>query len=314
MAGVTDAAFRNRLRRNGCRYLFTEMVSAAGLVRRNRRTRAFLEPPDRGPDLAIQLFGSRPGELAAAASEAVEAGFRHVDLNMGCPVRKVVRSGAGAALMMDPGRAGRCLEALRRVVPGTLSVKIRAGWDASTVCAPGIARMAAECGVDLVILHPRTRAQGYSGRADWGLVALVAEDAPVPVVGNGDVRSAPEALERLRDSGCAGVMIGRAALAEPWIFRDCERLAAGDEPLPRPSPAAVGRDLAAQLEDMVRYKGERRAVVEMRKFAAWASRGMPGATSFRRRVQALEGAVVLERAIRAFFDRAGAGCSEEVAA
>ncbi len=314
MAGVTDPAFRDRLRRNGCRYLLTEMVSAAGLARRNRRTRAYLEPPDRGPDLGIQLFGSRPGELAAAAAEAAEAGFRHVDLNMGCPVRKVVRSGAGAALMADPALARRCIEALRRVVPGTLSVKIRAGWDASSICAPEIARMAAGCGVDLVILHPRTRAQGYAGRADWSLVARVAGELPVPVVGNGDVGSAPEALERLKASGCAGVMIGRAALAEPWIFRDCERLAAGGEPRPRPSPPEVGRDLAAQLEDMVRYKGERRAVAEMRKFAAWASRGLPGATAFRRRIQTLEGAGVLEREIRAFFDGAGSGCSEEVAA
>ncbi|RMG93371.1 MAG: tRNA-dihydrouridine synthase family protein, partial [Candidatus Dadabacteria bacterium] len=183
MAGVTDPAFRRRLRRAGCRYLFTEMVSAAAVARRNRRTLAYLHASDRGPDLAAQVFGSRPDELAEAARAAAEAGFSHLDLNMGCPVRKVVRSGAGAALMRDPGLAAACVRALRRAFPGTLSVKIRSGWDAGRRNAAEIAALAEAEGADLVIVHPRTRAQGYAGEADWSVVGEVAARVGVPVVG-----------------------------------------------------------------------------------------------------------------------------------
>lgn len=306
MAGVTDAAFRGRLRRNGCRRLFTEMVSAAALARGNRRTLGYLGVPDAGPDLAVQLFGAVPDELAAAAELAQEAGFRQVDLNMGCPVRKVVRSGAGAALMTDLGRAGACLEALRRVVRGTLSVKIRAGWTEGSINFLEVGRLAQARGVDLITLHPRTRAQGYGGQADWSLVRALAAEVSVPVVGNGDVGSAEQALARLRQCGCAGVMIGRAALSTPWIFREAELLAEGRAPGLPPSPAALGRDLCAQLDDLARWKGPRVAALEMRKFAAWGARGLPGAAEFRRGIQEAPDVAALRRAVEAFFGGAGA--------
>lgn len=301
MAGVTDGAFRQRLRRNGCRRLFTEMVSAAALARGNRRTQSYLAVPDPGPDLGIQLFGSSPEELAEAALQAQQAGFGHVDLNMGCPVRKVVRGGAGAALLRDLGRAGQCLSSLRRAVRGTLSVKIRAGWDRGSLNFLEVGRLAADCGVDWITLHPRTRADGYAGLAEWEWVGALAREVRVPVIGNGDVGDAGEAVHRMRRHGCAGVMIGRAALAEPWIFRDAEALRAGG-PLPAPPRAEqVGLDLLRQMDDLVGWKGERVAVFEMRKFVGWSARGRPGAAELRRRVQAVDDIRKLAEELRIFF-------------
>ena len=301
MAGVTNPPFRNRLRRNGCRYLFTEMISASALARGNRKTLELLGPPDRGTDLAVQIFGADPAELAAAAERAQEAGFRHLDFNMGCPVRKVVRTGAGAALLRDLPKAERCLRTLRERVAGVLSVKMRTGWDAATVCAAEAARMAEACGVDVVVIHGRTRAQGYGGRADWGLIARVARLVTVPVVGNGDLRSDTEAVALLRDSGCAGVMIGRASLSAPWIFAQAEARWAGRPVPPAPGLAAMGEDLVRQMEDMLSLKPERVTVAEMRKFVAWASRGVRGASAFRREIQRIARAGEMAQAIRRFF-------------
>lgn len=309
MAGVTDVAFRARLRRWGCRALTTEMVSAAALARGNRKTLAYLDAPDRGDDLAVQLFGADPRELAEAAEVVQEFGFHSVDLNMGCPVRKVVRSGAGAALLRDLERAERCLVALRKAVTGTLSVKIRSGWDAESVNFLATGRMAADCGADWVTLHPRTRAQGYSGAADWSQVETLARALSVPVVGNGDVGCAEQAVARLRRSGSSGVMIGRAALARPWIFREAQALWAGRVPDEPPTQAEIGQDLLRQMADLRRWKGERVAAFEMQKFLAWAARGVPGASEFRRKTQACACVGSLEMEIRRFFgvgrDRAG---------
>ncbi len=301
MAGVTDAAFRARLRRNGCRQLFTEMVSAAALARGSLKTRSYLTVPDVGADLGVQLFGAVPEELAAAAEMAGAAGFRHVDLNMGCPVRKVVRGGAGAALLKDPRRAAQCLEALRGAVPGTLSVKLRSGWDERSINCLDMGKMAEACGVDWITLHPRTRAQGYSGQSDWRLVAALARTVTVPVVGNGDIGSAREVVQRLEECRCAGVMIGRAAMAEPWIFRDAENRLAGREEPPPPSPEEIGADLLLQLDDLIRWKGERVASFEMRKFASWSARGLVGAARFRREIHGSAGVAELRTAVSGYF-------------
>jgi len=305
MAGVTDAAFRQRLRRNGCRRLCTEMISAAALARNNRRTRSYLSVPDAGSDLEVQLFGADPDELAVAGAMAVDAGFQTVDLNAGCPVKKVVRGGAGAALLRDPERLVRCLRALRTVVPGQLSVKLRAGWDSASINCVALARLAEDAGVDRITLHPRTRSQGYAGRADWSLVAELARACRVPVVGNGDVDGAETAVKRLTESGCAAVMIGRAALGRPWIFRQAHRLRQGLAPEPNVSPVQIGEDLLVQLQDLVAWKGERVAVVEMRKFVAWGTKGFAGAAEFRRVTQEVTEVAALQDLVRQFFATAG---------
>lgn len=305
MAGVTDAAFRQRLRRNGCRQLCTEMVSAAALARGNRHTLGYLAVPDPGPDLEIQLFGADPSELAEAGAMAVDAGFAAVDLNAGCPVKKVVRGEAGAALLRDPDHLGRCLTALRRVVPGQLSVKIRAGWDAASINCTQVARIAEDAGVDRITLHPRTRSQGYSGLADWSLVEELVHRCRIPVVGNGDIDSAAGAVERLQSSGCAAVMVGRAALGQPWLFAQAAELWRGRPAGPSPDPWQIGEDLVVQLRDLVRWKGERIAVVEMRKFVAWGVKGFAGAAEFRRCTQQVTAAGELEERVHRFFDAVG---------
>ncbi|GAB4265609.1 MAG: tRNA dihydrouridine synthase DusB [Deferrisomatales bacterium] len=301
MAGVTDPAFRARLRRWGCRALATEMVSAAALARGNRRTLSYLQAPDRGRDLTLQVFGADPDELARAGERVYEAGYPWLDFNMGCPVKKVVRSGAGAALLADPERARRCLVALRRAFPGRLSVKIRSGWDAGSVNCLEVGKMAEDCGVDRVTLHPRTRAQGYAGKADWSWVARLVREVSVPVAGNGDVASGPEAAARLRRTGCAAVMIGRGALGAPWVFRDAEAAWRGAPAPPPPEAPRIGLDLLRQIDDLARWKGERAAVVEMRKFLAWGAKGMGGATEFRREIQQCDSRDRLEAAVRRFF-------------
>jgi nifR3 family TIM-barrel protein len=305
MAGVTDAAFRQRLRRNGCRRLCTEMVSAAALARGNRRTLGYLAVPDPGPDLEVQLFGADPAELAEAGAMAVDAGFATVDLNAGCPVKKVVGGGAGAALLRDPGRLGRCLAALRPAVSGCLSVKIRAGWDAASINCAEVARIAEDAGVDRITLHPRTRSQGYAGLADWSLVEGLVRRCRVPVVGNGDIDSAAVAVDRLRSSGCSAVMVGRAALGSPWLFAQAAELWQGRPAGPAPEPRQIGEDLVTQLRDLVRWKGERIAVVEMRKFVAWGAKGFVGVAEFRRATQRVTEASELEERVLRFFDAAG---------
>jgi tRNA-dihydrouridine synthase B len=301
MAGITDFAFRTRLRRNGCGRLFTEMVSAAALARRNRKTFEYLRVADLGPDLTVQLFGSVPGELAEAALAAQEAGFQHVDFNMGCPVRKVVRSGAGAALLRDLPRAADCLGALRRAVSGTLSVKIRSGWDAATQNCVAVGRLAADCGVDALTLHARTRAQGYSGRADWSWVAALVRELPIPVTGNGDVTSRANGLQRIQETGCASIMIGRAALGQPWLFRDQDAHSAGDREPAVLSREERGEDLLQHLEDLIAQKGEKVANLEIRKFLAWGVKGLRGAGEFRQIIQRSPNCEALREEIRSFF-------------
>lgn len=227
MAGVSDLAFRMRLRRNGCRALWTEMISAAALYRRHRESLRMADPADRDDAMAVQLFGAKPEELAPATRELTRMGWRRVDLNMGCPVKKVVKTGGGAALMRDPALAEACISAMRAEIQGVFTVKIRLGWDASNQNCLEIAQLAARCGVDGVILHGRTRAQGYGGVADWTRVRELSGASGIPLAGNGDIADPQTALERLRDYGVAAVMIGRAGVSSPWIFRDMHLLEQG---------------------------------------------------------------------------------------
>jgi tRNA-dihydrouridine synthase len=190
-------------------------------------------------------------------------------------------------------------------------VKIRAGWDATTVNCEQVARVAEDAGVDGITLHPRTRSQGYAGSADWNLVERLARQCRVPVIGNGDIGSAAEAVDRLRGTSCAAVMVGRAALSRPWLFRQAEDLWRGRPLTPDPAPEQIGEDLLLQLKDLVSWKGERTAVVEMRKFMAWAAKGLRGAADFRRQGQTLTGAAAVEEHVRRFFAGACLGAEGE---
>lgn len=284
MAGVTDCAFRQRLRRNGAKALWTEMVSAAALVRGHKSTMAMLKPADFSPDLVLQLFGAKPDELSEAAAMADDLGWSRLDFNMGCPVKKVVKTGSGAAHSRDPALAGACLKALRKSFRGILTAKIRKGWTREEENYLLMGKIAQEEGVDGVILHGRTRADGYSGKADWEAVEVLASALDLPVAGNGDLDTPRKMADALTSHGVKAVMVGRAALAEPWLFRDAELLLSGATPAGRPPSEWLADDLASQLSELLETIPERAAVALMKKFVAWSVKGTPKSPEARNRI------------------------------
>jgi nifR3 family TIM-barrel protein len=306
MAGVTDEPFRARLRRNGCRALWTEMVSAAALVRGHRATLRMADPLDRDEGMVLQLFGAKPEELGRAARMVREMGWRRVDFNMGCPVRKVIRSGAGSAMLDDLGLAEACVRALREETNGILTVKLRTGAAADRpVCEEAGVRLEA-AGADGLILHGRSRAQGYSGRADWSHVDGLARAVRLPVAGNGDIGSGAEAAARVAGHPVAAVMIGRAALHSPWIFRDAEAALEGRPPAAPPDAEEIAGDLALHFDELLALKGENAAVGEMKKFVAWAAKAMAGAAGYRCSVMAARRTEDMLAVIRNFGAPGGA--------
>lgn len=270
MAGVTNAPFRLVCREAGAGPLTTEELDARALVAGNARTQGLARALPEERPLAFQLLGGDPGTLAEAARRLEAAGADAVDLNMGCPVPKIVAKGQGAALMRDPLRAAMIFRALRKAVGIPLTVKIRSGWDEHTVNAVEIARLAEGEGLDGVTVHPRTRLQRYTGRAPWDIIAEVVAAVGIPVVGNGDVRSVADARAMVRATGCAAVMIGRGALGAPWIFHGREVSRAGQA-------AMIARHCA--LIDA--HLPPRDALVQLKKHLAWCSAGLPGSAALR---------------------------------
>jgi nifR3 family TIM-barrel protein len=299
MAGISDLPYRRLMKSFGAGLVFTEMVSANGLVRTGRKTRELLaSSPDERP-LGIQLFGDDPETMSRAATLVRNDGDL-LDLNLGCPVPKVVRTGAGSALLRDPQRVGEIVAAVRRVFNGPLTVKLRSGWDAGSVNFLEVARIAAAAGADAIILHPRTRAQGFGGRADWEHIRRLKDAVPVPVIGSGDIFSAADAVAMLEQTGCDGLMIGRGGYGNPWLIRDIlARLAGGEAPSPTPSERrqVARRHIDLYLESFP----ESRAVREMRKHLAWYARGLPAAARFRTTVNGLQTLPEMVEALETFF-------------
>jgi len=227
LAGISNLPFRLLNREFGCALAFTEMISAVGLVRSIRKTCRYLDTASADRPLGVQLFGADPSVLAAAAAIVTARGADLIDLNMGCPVKKVIRTGAGAALMKNPALAFEIMKAVRRATPLPLTIKIRAGWSVRDINALELAMLAAEAGVDAVIVHPRTVEQGFEGHADWQLIAQLKQRVPIPVVGNGDIHTPADAGRMRAETGCDGVMIGRGSLGNPWIFQGIKSVLEG---------------------------------------------------------------------------------------
>ena len=288
MAGYTDTCTRRIARRAGAGLVFTEMISAAGLVRRMPNTLSLMAfHPEENP-LGVQLFGSNPSELAEAARIAQELGASLIDINMGCPVQKVCRIGAGAALLRAPDHVAEILKEVRKATLCPLTIKIRLGWDEQTITAVEIARVAEESGVDAVTLHPRTRSQGFSGLADWSWIGRLKAERKIPIIGNGDISSPYRAFEALDQGSCDGVMIGRAARGNPWIFSQALDLLAG-KPFRTPTTEERFTLLAEHVESVLSHHGSVQGMNRTRLFVPHYVRGLPGAATFRRRV-ALVGA------------------------
>ncbi len=299
MAGITNLPVRLLAREMGAALCFTEMVSVNGLVREGEKSFDLVRSVPADRPLGIQLFGDDPACMAEGAR--LVAGFGDlIDINMGCPVRKVVASGAGSALLRDPGRVREIIRAVRRATTLPLTIKIRTGWDATDQTFLEVARIAEGEGCDAVTLHPRSRAQMFEGHADWAKIAELKETVTVPVIGSGDLFTAGDAVAMLRQTGCDGVMIARGGLGNPWIFREALALMAGREPEP-PTPKERLTVALRHLELFTTLAGERVAVREMRKHLSWYVRGLPGAARFRELINRVEEKEALVRELRSFL-------------
>lgn len=283
MAGITDLPFRLICRRLGCGMTVSEMVSAKGLLYKNVKTTEMLRIDDGERPTAIQLFGSVPEELAEAARMVEASGADMIDFNMGCPVPKIVNNGEGSALMKQPQLAHDILAAMVKAVKIPVTVKFRAGWDDSSRNAVEIAKAVEAAGVSAVAVHGRTRQQFYEGKADWGIIAEVKQAVKVPVFGNGDIFTVEDGLRMLAETGVDGLMIGRGADGNPWIFRELAAVLRGEERPAAPSLQERLAQAAEHLDMLIDYKGEHISVKEMRRHISAYLKGMPHAAEFRGR-------------------------------
>ncbi|MGN0402849.1 MAG: tRNA dihydrouridine synthase DusB [Acetatifactor sp.] len=288
MAGVTDLPFRLLCRQQGAGLVCMEMVSAKAIYYNNKNTEELLEVHPEELPVSLQLFGSDPQIVADMAARMEERPYAILDFNMGCPVPKVVNNGEGSALMKDPKLVEKILTALVKAVKKPVTVKIRKGFDDSCVNAPEIAKIAESCGVAAIAVHGRTRAQYYSGRADWEIIRQVKETVQIPVIGNGDVTGPEAALTMLEETGCDGVMVGRAAQGNPWIFREIIHYLQNGTKLPPPDKEEKKTLVLRHAELLSEVKGEYTAVREMRKHLAWYTAGMPHSARFRGMINSLE--------------------------
>lgn len=283
MAGITDLPFRLIARRLGCGLTISEMVRAKGLLYKNVKTTEMLRIHDGERPTAIQLFGSVPEELAQAAAIVEESGADIIDFNMGCPVPKIVNNGEGSALMKNPRLAFDILSAMVKAVKIPVTVKFRAGWDENHINAVEIAKLAEEAGAAAVAVHGRTRQQFYEGKADWNIISQVKQAVGIPVFGNGDIFTVEDGLRMLRETGCDGLMIGRGADGNPWIFSRLKAALEGAE-IPAAPSLDERLDLAAgHLQMLIDYKGEYISVREMRRHISAYLKGLPRAAEFRGR-------------------------------
>jgi tRNA-dihydrouridine synthase B len=302
MAGITDPPYRILAREKGADLAYTEMVSAKGLlVQGNKGSRRILEVhPHEGP-LMCQLYGSDPAVLAEAASLVQELGFNGVDINAGCPVRKVVKKGGGAALLRVPTQLQAILKQMRDALHIPLGIKIRSGWDEESINCLGIVEMAEDCGVDIVAIHPRPRSQKFGGEADWGIIRQVKERTRLTIIGNGDVRSPDDAVRMIHETGCDGVMIGRGSWGNPWIFEQARGLIHEGQCLPPPTWDERKRYINRHLDMLLQRNGTSLGIILFIKHLGWYSKGLPMAAEFRGRINTIRTKEGLLREMEIFF-------------
>lgn len=288
MAGVTDLPFRLLCREQGAGLVCMEMVSAKAIYFNNKNTEELLTIHPKEMPASLQLFGSDPDIVADMAARIEERPFAILDFNMGCPVPKVVNNGEGSALMKNPKLVEELLTKLVKAVKKPVTVKFRKGFDDEHINAVEIAKIAESCGVAAVAVHGRTRSQYYSGKADWNIIRQVKEAVKIPVIGNGDVVGAESTKALIEATGCDGVMIGRAAQGNPWIFREVVRYLEDGTLLPKPDNAEKRKVILQHAALQEETKGEYTAVREMRKHLAWYTAGMPHSAHFRGMINSME--------------------------
>lgn len=292
LAGISDRAYREIVREFGCEIAFTEMITVEGLIRHDRKTSHLLDIQDEKGIVAVQIFGNRPESFAEAAKILSTMNVHLIDINMGCPVKKVVGSNSGVALMKDPERAFEIVSAVKESVELPITVKIRSGWDANTINAVEFAQIVEKAGADAITIHPRTRVQQFRDRSDWTIIKAVKEAVKIPVIGNGDIIVPSDAVQMFEQTNCDAVMIGRGSLGNPWIFKNLIEYFNG-KPIDEvdtfsPTLAERAELIRKHTLLMIQFKGERLGLLEMRKHSIWYTKGLRNARILRQALGQLD--------------------------
>ena len=302
MAGVTDLPFRLLCKEQGAGLIYTEMVSAKGIYYNNKNTESLLCVEEAERPVALQLFGEDPYIMSEMAKRIEERNFDILDINMGCPVPKVVNNGEGSALLKNPKRVGEIVEAVSKAIKKPVTVKIRKGFSAEEANAPEIAKIAQESGAAAVAVHGRTREQYYSGKADWDIIRQVKETVSIPVIGNGDVFTPQDAKRMMEETGCDGIMIARGAQGNPWIFKQVEHYLNTGELLAKPPIEEVVQMMLRHANAQLAFKGEYIGMREMRKHVAWYTVGYPHSAKLRGDINAVESVAELEDLMHRYME------------
>lgn len=302
MAGVTDKAFREITKPFGPALMYTEMVSGKGLYYNSKKTADLLDAEGADGPLAAQIFGHEPEIMAKIAKDALSGGAVMIDINMGCPAPKIVNNGDGSALMKNPSLAGEVISAVCKAVDVPVTVKFRSGWDSQHINAVEFAKTAEAAGATAITVHGRTREQFYSGFADLDIIKAVKDSVKIPVIGNGDITDGPSAKHMIDYTGCDGIMIGRGAEGNPWVFKEVLHYLRYGEELPLPSIEERLTVALKHLDLLIKYKGEHRGTLEGRKHMSWYFKGVPGGAVLRGCVNKAETPTQMAEILKSFCD------------
>ena len=300
MAGVTDLAFRRLCKEQGAGLICMEMISAKAISYHNKNTKALMEIDPVEHPVSMQLFGNEPELMAQVAASIEEQPFDILDINMGCPVPKVVNNGEGSALLKDPERISQIIKSIVTAIHKPVTAKIRIGFEKEAVDLAEIAKRIEDAGASAIAVHGRTREQFYSGKADWDIIRQVKEAVKIPVIGNGDLLTAEDVIAMEEQTGCDGVMIGRASRGNPWIFRQVSEYLENGKIIEPPTIAEVKKMMLRHAKLQLQYRGEYTGIREMRKHVAWYTAGFPHSAKLRKRVNEVESMEALEELLQSW--------------